>query len=186
MTRNVVPVAVIAAAVALAGVAAPVAAQQGDLSLSLQGGEVAPGENVTVTFTLQNNANQSVGAIVNLTSAPDGWTVANHTDGDGLWREDQKWLFQTVPAGGSVAPSITFSVPDDASGPFTVEAQAETNNASVSGSTTLQATGGAMQTTTSAESEADGGEGTSALGPGFGAVAAVVALLAVALLARRQ
>ena len=160
--------------VGVAGATISVAAQETgneSLDLTVESGEVQAGENVTVTFTLENTGSQDTGAILNVTASPSEWTVTGHDDADGLWRSDQKWLFQTVPAGESVSPSITYQVPENASGEITIAATAMSGDQSVQDEVTLDVQSGA--------------DDSSSI-PGFGVTGAVIALMAVALLARRR
>lgn len=161
------------------------------LSLSIEASEAAAGENVTVTFTLENTGDEPTAAILDVSERPDDWEMAGHENDGGVWQgDDEKWLFQTVEAGGAVEPSITLTVPEDASGEFTIAGNVSETESSTTAETTL--TIGAEETETEASGDGDDGgdggdEGTTNLpGPGFGVVGAIAALLAVALLARRR
>jgi len=82
--------------------------------------QIEPGDSATISFTVQN-PESSAGARILTVSTPEGWTVTDRTDDGGTWKaSEQKWLFQTVDAGDSRAPSVTVTAPDNARGTATV------------------------------------------------------------------
>ena len=170
--RPLVVTAVLLGTVAMVAVA-PVAAQSASsLDLSVEADDIEPGEELTVSYTLENTGDEAAAVVLDVTGVPEDWSVEGHEDDGGTWRDDNKWLFQTVESGDSVEPTVTFAVPENASGEFTVGGNASTASASTTAETTL---------TVGSATPTSGGSG-----PGFGAAVTVVALLAVALLARRQ
>jgi PGF-CTERM protein len=172
--RLLVATAVVVASVSMVAVA-PAAAQSGGLEVSAEGGEVDAGENVTVSFSVENTG-EATGVVLNITEAPDGWSVVSQENANGTWNSNEnKWIWLTVDADETVEPSVTMSVPDDASGEYTVGATASTSDSSTDVEATVTVAGSGTETSTSGGS-----------GPGFGVAVTLVALLAVALLARRQ
>jgi len=171
----------IATAVLLSAVAVVPAAAQSDggLELTASGGEADPGETVTVSFSVENTGS-ATGVVLNVTAMPDGWTVQAHENDGGTWNgNENKWVWLTVDSDETVEPSVTLAVPEDASGEHTVAATASTSETATSAEATV--------TVSSAGTATDAEAGTSdGSGPGFGAAMTVVALLAVALLARRR
>jgi len=99
----------------------PVVAQSGGLDLSAPAVQAEPGGQANVTFEVTNHADTPSAAIVNVTDRPD-WSVAARQDAGGLWQESGKWLFQTVEPGATATPVLVFSVPESASGEYTVVA----------------------------------------------------------------
>lgn len=170
--RTLLLTAALLATVAMVATAPAVAQSDGSLSLTVDADDATADGNVTVSYTVENTGDEPTAVVLDVTDVPDGWTVQAHDDDGGNWREDGKWLFQTVDAGDSVEPSVTLGVPEDASGEYTIGGNASTSSSSTTGETTFQVTGA---TPTSSGS-----------GPGFGAAVSAVAVLAVALLARRQ
>lgn len=166
---------------AMLGVPAVTAQDVGTFSLSIDASEAAPGEEVTVTFTLENTGDEPSAAIVAVSERPEGWELTAHESDGGVWQsEDEKWLFQTVEAGATVEPSITLSVPEDANGEFTIAGNVTETDSSTTAETTLS-----VGEDGSEETADDDSGSTSLSGPGFGVVAALVALLGIGLLARR-
>ena len=149
----------------------------GTVEITAEAGTVDASGNVTVTFTVTNSGDRATSALVN-TSAPSGVTVVGHSEDGGYWRDDAQWLFQTIPAGGSVSPSITYQVADNSSLPLTVTAGATAGDQTIQAQTTINSDSANTMTTEDS--------GSSASSPGFGVADALVALAAVALLSRRQ
>lgn len=150
---------------------ASVSAQSSGLTVTTT--DAAPGETTTVTVEFTNDGDDPMAAVVSVTTLPDSWSVQSHADDGGTWRDDRSWLFQSVPAGGSVAPSITVAVPEDASGSYTVVANATASEETVTRQTTVSV---AETGATATDTETSGGSG-----PGFGAGITIVAILALAL-----
>lgn len=171
--RLSVAMAVLVGAVALVAVA-PATAQSDSLDLSISADNATAGEEITVTFTVENTGDEASGVILDITETPDDWSIESHEDDGGTWRQDGKWLFQTVESGDSVEPSVTMAVPENVSGEYTVAGNASTSETSTTAEATISVT------------DPSATEGSSAGGPGFGPVVALVALVAVALLARRR
>jgi PGF-CTERM protein len=168
--RALLLTATLLATVAMVATAPAVAQSDGTLDLTVSADDATAGENATVSYTVENTGDEPVAVVLDVTDVPEGWTVQAHADDGGNWRQDGKWLFQTVEAGDSVEPSVTFGVPEDASGEYTIGGNAST----AASSTTAEATFSVATPTSSGS------------GPGFGVAVTTVALLAVALLARRQ
>ncbi|MDS0257784.1 DUF4832 domain-containing protein [Haloarcula sp. S1CR25-12] len=164
-------------------VAAPVVGQSAAVAFSATGDDARAGGTATVTFTLENTADEDVSGIVTVTELPADWTVEGRTDDGGFWNDgERKWLFQTVTAGSTVTPSLTLSVPAGASGSYDVVATADDGD-TVTRATATVAVGPA--TGASGEATATGQSTTGASGPGLGVAGAVVTLVvAVALLGR--
>jgi len=178
--RLIVAAAVLVASVSMVAVAPAAAQSDGTLSLSVStsADSVEPGEELTISYTIENTGDETTGVVLDVTGVPDGWSVAEHSDDGATWRDDQKWLYQTVESGSSVEPSVTYTVPDDASGEFTVGGNATTSASSSTTAETTVTVGDSANATATATS---GGSG-----PGFGAAVTVVAVLAVALLVHRR
>lgn len=170
------------------GGAATVGATSNHLGIEAEASDAEAGGTTTVTITFSNNGDERTGAIVDVTSMPDGWEIQNHTDDGGSWNDgESKWLFQGVQAGSSVEPSVTLSIPDDASGDHEIEVQGSTTDTDVSATATVSLESEDDESGDESDDEEDGDdEGTSASGPGFGIAAALAGLLAVALLAHRR
>ena len=185
---------VIVAVLVLGLATAPVTAQSDGTGLTVTAGEATPGETVTLTFEFANTGSEPTATVVSVTELPDDWTVQSHADDGGVWREDPAWLFRSVEAGGSVAPSITVAVPADASGSVTVAGNATTGDRTVTDQTTVtvaesQATttdGSEQATTTDGSEQATTTETSDGSGPGFGVAVTLGAVLALALLVGRS
>jgi len=186
--------------------------QSAAFTFTTTAGDTQAGSDVTVAFTYENTGNASQTAVVNVTSVPDGWAVTDRSNDGGTWNGgDQTWLFLTVPSGSSVSPSLTLSVPADASGTYNVTAIGATNDAEQSSTVTLtlgseQSTGtetGGAATETDASTEAPTTDEsmtdastpdntaeptatTGGSGDGFGVVVTGLAAMCLALVARRQ
>ncbi|MBX0286491.1 PGF-CTERM sorting domain-containing protein [Halomicroarcula sp. F28] len=163
---------------------APVTAQSDATSLTATAGEATPGETVTLTFEFANNGDEPIATIVSVSELPDDWTVQSHADDGGVWRDDRSWLFQSVEAGGSVAPSITVAVPDDATDPVTVPGNAMVGNETVTGQTTVRVA--ESQATATGESSQTPTGTSDSSGPGFGVGTALAAALGLALVIGRS
>lgn len=181
---------VIVAVLLCALATAPVTAQSDAASLTVTAGEATPGETVTLTFEFANIGAEPTATVVSVTELPDDWTVQSHADDGGVWRDDNAWLFRSVESGGSVAPSITVAVPEDASESVTVAGNATTGDGVVTGQTTVTAaesqvtpTDGSEQPTPTVDTETETSDGS---GPGFGVAGTIGAVLALALLAGRS
>jgi len=110
--------------VALSAVMITAAAASADLSATDNTTE--PGEQATVTFELANTGSEASGYILDL-SLPDGFEVVDTADAGGTWNAGEtKWLWQTIEAGESTSPSVTLSVPADASGGYDIEGAVKT------------------------------------------------------------
>jgi PGF-CTERM protein len=192
---------------ALTGAAA---GQSAAFMFTTTAGDAQAGGEVTVTFTYENTGNSTQTAVVNVTSLPEGWEVADRSNDGGQWNSgDQSWLFLSVSPGSTVSPSLTLSVPAEANGTANVSAIASDDSDTIQSSVTLElgadnetatstetmdtATerGTAMDTETEMETDDEttgtGEEATTGgSGPGFGVVVTALAVLLVGLLARRR
>lgn len=197
---------------ALTGAAA---GQSAAFTFTTAAGDAQAGGEVTVTFTYENTGNSTQTAVVNVTSLPDGWEIADRSNDGGQWNSgDQSWLFLSVSPGSTVSPSLTLSVPAEANGTANVSAMASDDSDTIQSAVTFElgADGDSGEMATSTETttrgedmpatetetdeamsetaEAMTGTGEAATtggsGPGFGVVATGLAVLAVALLARRR
>ena len=192
---------------ALTGAAA---GQSAAFMFTTTAGDAQAGGEVTVTFTYENTGNSTQTAVVNVTSLPEGWEVADRSNDGGQWNSgDQSWLFLSVSPGSTVSPSLTLSVPAEANGTANVSAMASDDSDTIQSSVTFElgADGDSGETATSTETmtrgedmpatetemateEAMTGTGeeatTGGSGPGFGVVATGLAVLLVGLLARRR
>jgi uncharacterized repeat protein (TIGR01451 family) len=111
----------LALVLALAPVAAGAAASVEDLSVGADGGEVRPGETVTVSTTVTNEGENGSSGVVVDAGVPDGWTVVEREDAGGTWRSStREWLWVSVDPGESVSPSLTLRAPENASGEYAV------------------------------------------------------------------
>lgn len=99
----------------------PVMGQSGGLGLSAPAVQAEPGGQANVTFEVTNDADSPTAAIVNVTDRPD-WSIATRQNAGGLWQSSGKWLFQTVEPGATATPVLVLSVPESASGEYTVAA----------------------------------------------------------------
>lgn len=161
---------------ALSAIAAPAIGQAGGLGIDVAAGEATPGETATVSFDVTNDGGNASAAIVNVTELPD-WETVNRTDAGGIWREDGKWLFQTIDGGDAVSPSLTLSVPANATGEYDVAAVVTTGEASDTVEATIQVEGGGA--VTPAAEDIDGGPFSTI--PTLALVGAVVVLSLAAL-----
>ena len=192
---------------ALTGAAA---GQSAAFMFTTTAGDAQAGGEVTVTFTYENTGNSTQTAVVNVTSLPEGWEVADRSNDGGQWNSgDQSWLFLSVSPGSTVSPSLTLSVPAEANGTANVSAMASDDSDTIQSSVTFElgADGDSGETATSTETMTSGedmpatetemateeamtGTGeeatTGGSGPGFGVVATGLAVLLVGLLARRR
>jgi hypothetical protein len=192
---------------ALTGAAA---GQSAAFTFTTAAGDAQAGGEVTVTFTYENTGNSTQTAVVNVTSLPEGWEIADRGNDGGQWNSgDQSWLFLSVSPGSTVSPSLTLSVPAEANGTANVSAMASDDSDTIQSSVTFElgADGDSGETATSTETmtrgedmpatetemateEAMTGTGeeatTGGSGPGFGVVATGLAVLLVGLLARRR
>lgn len=173
--------------------ATTVGATSNHLGIEAEASDAEAGGTTTVTITFSNNGDERTGAIVDVTSMPDGWEIQNHSDDGGSWNDDEsKWLFQGVQAGSSVEPSVTLSIPEDASGDHEIEVQGSTTDSDVSATATVSlgseddGDSGDGEDGDDSDEDDSGDEGTSAGGPGFGVAAALAALLAATLLVLRR
>jgi len=65
-----------------------------DLSLSLEGGTTAPGETVTVTFTVSNDGSSAASGVSVQARFPKTWAVQSHEDDGGQFaRRGVGWQF---------------------------------------------------------------------------------------------
>jgi len=112
---------------------APGPGEAGDDIGTLSGSDAVgqPGRTATVTFNATNIGEVDRGYIVRLSAVPENFTVANRTDDGGLWDGDDGWLFKTITPGASKHPAVTFNVPANASGTYTVEAELLSNGSIV-------------------------------------------------------
>lgn len=175
--RLIVATAVLVASVSMVAVAPAAAQSDGGLSVDAEAGDANAGETVTISFSVENTGDDT-GVVLNITEIPDGWEIQSHENDNGTWNSNEnKWIWLTVPGGETVEPSVTMSVPDDAADEYTVGATASTSQTS----TDVEATIGVAGADNGTATETSGGSG-----PGFGVVLTLVAVLAAALLARRQ
>lgn len=176
--RQLVACAVVVITLVGFAFAVPAAAQSqsSGIDLTVTATEASAGENVTVTFTAENAGSDPVAVIVDISDRPDGWTIQGHEDAGGVWRDDGKWLFQTVEGGESVSPTVTFSVPENAAGEYSIGGNASTGSSSATDEVSLSI---------GTENGESGGETNSPV-PGFGITTALVALVGIALLVGRR
>lgn len=169
----------------LIGAAATAGATSNHLGIAAEASDAEAGDTTTISITFSNDGDEGTGAIVAVTGIPNGWEIENRSDDGGSWNSgESKWLFQRVEAGGSVAPSLTLSIPDDATGDHEIEIRGSTTEMNVTTTVTVSL-GGGDETEESDEEDGDD-EGTSASGPGFGVGIAALAVLGLALLALRR
>lgn len=108
------------------GAAVPYAALAAPATLTASGGTTSPGETVTVSFTLENTGSEASAYILDASSLPDDFSIESRDDDGGTWKgSENSWLWQTVEAGNTVEPSLTISVPSDANGEYSVDAEAK-------------------------------------------------------------
>lgn len=176
-SRILIPLLLVFAVVT---VAAPVTAQYPSFDITATAEEADPGDEVTVTFDTTNEGNTTSAAIVNLTEHPD-WEITDRTDSDGLWRDDGKWLFQTIESDTTISPAVTFSVPETASGEYTIAAMVTNGESTDNTEVTIQVSD--SETETNSDAGEKGGESDSASGPGFGPIVVFGAIIALALVA---
>ena len=90
--------------------------QTPDVSLTA---DSTTGTDTQVTFRVTNTGSAE-GYVLDL-ALPEGWTVAEQTAAGGTWSAgDTTWLWQTIGSGEAVEPTVTFDIPDGASGQYTV------------------------------------------------------------------
>jgi len=88
----------------------------------------SPGETVTVTFDLDNAGSTDRGYVLNAT-IPADWTVTATSDAGATWKANgTSWLWRVVDAGATVSPSVTVQIPENASGEYTIGADAKTGD----------------------------------------------------------
>jgi len=187
-TRTKALAAAFATVVLLSGVVATAGATSNHLGIEAEASDAEAGGETTVTITFSNNGDEGSGFIVDVTDMPDGWEIENHSDDGGNWNDDEsKWLFQRVGAGDSVEPTVTISIPEDASGENEIEIEALDNEDNSATATATVDLGSEEEEDGEGDGE-DGDDGGSSgvTGPGFGAGLAVLAILGAALLALRR
>ena len=97
------------------------------VSSSLSSSTVTPGENLTASFEVENTG-EDTGVILDA-RLPDNWAVVDTSNDGGTYRSDtQSWLWQTVESGSTNSPSLTVSVPDDASGSYGISGTAKVSD----------------------------------------------------------
>jgi hypothetical protein len=144
--RRLSPLLVVGLCLAL--VVGPTAAASATVAIDAPS-TVESGETVTVSLTLTNTGDSEDSYLVNV-SAPDSWSVVDHSDDDGEFdSDDSKWLYTSVDAGSSVQPSVTFETAGD-TGTAEITATAE-NSSGLRDSATHSIT---------VESESDDGGGS--------------------------
>jgi PKD repeat protein len=117
--------------------AAMITSAAGSAELSATRNTTAPDGQATVTFELTNTGSEAGGYILAL-SLPDGFGVAETSDAGGTWNaEESKWLYQTIDAGASKSPSVTLSVPADATGDYAIEGTVKTADGVASNATAV-------------------------------------------------
>jgi hypothetical protein len=170
-------VGVVGLALILVVLSGTVGGQTGNLGLEVTSTDAEPGGEVTIVFNAANEGAEPTGAIVNVTARPD-WEVVNRTDVRGLWRGDEKWLFQTIPSESSVSPKLTLSVPEDATGKYTVSARLKNSESSTSAETSIDLSTQTSETNTQQSAPITTGDETpSGNGPGFGILTIVIAII---------
>jgi uncharacterized repeat protein (TIGR01451 family) len=179
-------VAAVALVLLIAPVAAGATATVEDLSVGADGGDVRPGETVTVTTTVTNEGENGSSGVVVDARVPDGWTVAERDDDGGTWRSStREWLWLSVDSGESVSPSVTLRAPENASGEYAVSFVVSTGdsdgNATAEGVVTVGGDG--ADANVSGQSFGSGGGDRSV---GLLAAAAVVILALVGFVAYRR
>jgi PGF-CTERM protein len=159
--------------------AATAGATTSHLSIEADGSDAEAGGQTTISIRFANNGDEPTGAIVDVTDIPDGWEITNHSDDGGTWNSDEsKWLFQRVQDGGRVEPSVTLSIPDEASGEYEVAVQGTDGETNVTATATVEIEG---EETETAIEDGDS-QSTNTDGPGFTAGLALLALLGGTLL----
>jgi hypothetical protein len=120
--------AVVGIVVVAIGLAMAVSAEPAALSAE-NDGPAEPGDNVTVSYSLENTGESDSGYILDVQSIPDGWTVVEHSDDGGTWKEsDTRWLYQTIEPGETKNPSVTLEIPaGESDGQYTIEGEAKDN-----------------------------------------------------------
>lgn len=112
--------------------------------------ETNPGEEATIEFTLSNKKSESInGAAINIISVPDGWTITDHEANGGSYKQNaRQFIWLSTPKGAEQTGSITLSVPEDASGEYSVDAEAIVSGSTVdSDSGAVLVTSGQGETT---------------------------------------
>jgi len=85
-------------------------------------GQAAPGEEITIEFSLENTGDNPRGYVLNA-SIPESWVVVNQTSGGAVWNAaEHKWAWMTVQADSVVTTSVTIAVPENATDSYTFEA----------------------------------------------------------------
>lgn len=146
----------------LAVVSGTAVGQASGFTFTTTAGDAQPGEDVTVTFTYENTGEETDTAVVNVTSIPDGWEIADRSDDGGTWSSgDQTWLYISVSSGSSVSPSLTLSVPADADGTYNVTALGTDDSETVESNVTFEfGTDGESSTESMTDMTAIEGDGT--------------------------
>jgi PGF-CTERM protein len=171
----------------LSGMVATAGATSNHLGIEAEASGAEAGGTTTVTITFSNSGDEGTGGIVDVTEVPDGWEVTNRSDDGGNWNADEsKWLFQRVEAGGSAEPTVTLSIPEDASGENEIEVRGTDGDMNVTTTATVSLGSEDSEDGGSGDGSEGSEEGTSGSGPGFGAGLAVLAVLGAALLSLRR
>lgn len=172
-TRRTIPIiaALIAASVLCVTLSVGAVASE-PATIATQGDATATaGETATISLNLTNTGSNSENYIVDVT-IPTGWSVDTHTTDGGQWNSgDRQWLWQDIDAGGAVTPSITVSIPEDASaGDYSIDVAAKTADGTVD-TTSHTVTVTSPTDNDDTEDESDDGDSSSSGGGGGGGVA---------------
>ena len=98
-------------------------------TVSAEGEKTSPGGQATVSFAITNDGSVPQAFILDVQNLPEGFSVVDHVDDNGVYSSnDTKWFFQTINAGSFASTSLTLSVPEDAQGEYTVTANAVNEN----------------------------------------------------------
>ncbi|MFC7044743.1 NEW3 domain-containing protein [Halobacteriaceae archaeon GCM10025711] len=159
------------------------------LSFTVTDAVVEPGDRANVTFALRNDGDAPVEDLsLALGHLPAGWRVV-HTSTTGQFSHvNRTFTWSSVPPDEWARATVTVSVPDHA-GPGVAElgltADSRSHRVSVPAATVQVEEPAATTVQTTLPGETDESTSSRSL-PGFGPVAALAALLAVAALARRR
>lgn len=149
-----------------------------------------PGDTITASMSVTNTGNKTSGYILAV-FAPESWEIVNRTDDAGVWKNGKnKWIWLSIGSGETRQPTLTFTVPEDATQrpariSVIVKSNNGVNNSGVSDTATHKVS--IRSPTTNVDSTAGtttDGTTTDGSGPGFGISAGIAALVTVALLSR--
>lgn len=99
----------------VATIPAPVAGTTG--TVTSETSDVAtPDSEITLSFDVKNTDVETAAYFLDV-SLPEGWTVVDHNGPEDVtWSPDKsEWFIQAVSPDGSISPSLTVAIPQDAS-----------------------------------------------------------------------